>query len=323
MAIPPVGPDGVRRTVNYGLSTAQTIWNVRSALNVAALNCLEPEHAEILPAYKSLLERGEKALARTNRNLLAQYRESYGSEGRAAYDRYMTQVYNYFALPPALDEFCDVSQQVARESLLVEPDEIDSFALRSLPVLEAVFEDFFSSYEQYRTAVASWDAEYGPPQPAATLVSGPGAANTGTAATGSIGTASIGTGVASADGTAQAAGGTDAATVQAIPTFDPSPSQVAQPAAPTVPAPGQPGAVQQAAIPPAGEAVQAVSQPVVQGEANVAAQPGFGADLTGTVAEEPAETPTIVLTPGPEGADDDAEDNAGDRANDSAGDTGA
>jgi hypothetical protein len=81
--------------------------------------------------------------------------------------------------------------------------------------------------------------------------------------------------------------------------------------------------VQQAAIPPAGEAVQAVSQPVVQGEANVAAQPGFGADLTGTVAEEPAETPTIVLTPGPGGADDDAEDNAGDRANDSAGDTGA
>jgi len=288
MPIPPVGPDGIRRTVNYGLSTAQATWNLRSALNVAALNCLDMEHADILPAYKSLLERHEKKLDKVNDTLLKEYRENFGSEGQQAFDRYMTQVYNYFALPPVMDDFCDASQKVARDSLLVESSDLEGFALRNLPVIEAAFETFFSAFENYRTALAVWDAEYGPPQPAGWPGGGDGI--TSIAAAASV-----------------LPDGDD--TVQAIPTFDPSPSAVAE----TVPAgtltlPTFELAPQGQAIPfPASEPqpVQMVSQPVVQG--GEAPEPGFGPVLDAVADNEaqpsmpvPAQSsdvPTIVLTP--------------------------
>ena len=265
---------------------------LRSALKVAALNCLDPEHADILPAYKAYLERGEKELTQTNRAVLAEYRENYGSEGQAAYDRFMTQVYNYFALPPALADFCDASQVVARESLLVPAEEFDAFALRSLPVLEAVFDGFYSSYERYRTSLASWNAEYGPPQPATTLVA--------TNVTAGLG----GQGLPATDlpASGEAFAGTDVSsgeTVQAIPTFDPSPS-VASP----------PAAGQAIVLPTFEQPVQMVSEPVVQGQAQASAEPGFGASVAppAPVEEQPAETPVIVLTPVPEpepaGSDD-------------------
>ncbi|RXZ64024.1 hypothetical protein ETX26_08790 [Pelagerythrobacter rhizovicinus] len=219
--------------------------------------------------------------------MLKEYRENYGSEGREAYDRYMTQVYNYFALPPAMDSFCDASQKVARESLLVESGDLDSFALRNLPVIEAVFENFFSAFERYRTAVRSWDAEYGPPQPA-------GLSDVAIAATSDA-----------------LSGGEDAP--QPISSFDPSPSVAVRPAEEgvlTLPAMDGTTTDQGVTLMSAEQPAQAISQPVVQGEP--AAQPGFGptlqVDLAGTpssAATPPAtpqsdEVPTIVLTPQPE-----------------------
>ncbi len=164
MAIPAVGADGIRQTVNYNITPEQTVWNLRSALNVAALNCQDPQHATILPAYASLLTRNKRELASVNREVTKQFRDRYGSQGQNAQDDYMTQVYNYFALPPAIDEFCNVATRVADESLLVASADLETFAARGLQSLEAVFEDFYRSYEQYRVNVAMWDARYGPPQ---------------------------------------------------------------------------------------------------------------------------------------------------------------
>lgn len=163
MAIPMVGVDGVRQTVNANLTPAQTTWNLRSALNVAALNCLGPSHAAILPNYKSFLDRNVRKLSATNRALQSEFRQKYGPTYRDVQDSYMTQVYNYFALPPAIDEFCDAALAVSTEALAVESADLDLFAARSLPRIESVFEDFFRSYEQYRIDLAAWNSEYGPP----------------------------------------------------------------------------------------------------------------------------------------------------------------
>jgi hypothetical protein len=164
MAIPAIGVDGIRLTVNYNISSAQKIWNLRSALNVAALNCQNAEHAAILPAYASLLTRNKRELTAANKEVTKEFKGRYGSEGRHAQDNYMTQVYNYFALPPAQRQFCDVSTRIAGESLVVAPADLETFAARSLQSLEAVFEDFYRSYEHYRVNVAMWDARYGTPQ---------------------------------------------------------------------------------------------------------------------------------------------------------------
>jgi len=73
----------------------------------------------------------------------------------------MTRVYNYFALPPAHDYFCDAALQLSQEAMLTPPADTDAFALAGLPRLEAAFERFFQEMERYRVAVAEWDARYG------------------------------------------------------------------------------------------------------------------------------------------------------------------
>ncbi len=160
MVIPRLGADGVRETVNANLTTAQTTWNLRSALNVAALNCLETQHAGILPNYKTFLQAHSRDLRTVNRALAREFREKHGSGYRDVQDSYMTQVYNYFALPPVQDAYCDMALTISNELALVPKGSLETFSLMALPRIEGVFEDFFSSYEQYRVDLAAWDARY-------------------------------------------------------------------------------------------------------------------------------------------------------------------
>lgn len=163
MFVPALGPDGIRQTVNAHLTPAQTTWNMRSAFNVAALNCMDPVHAAILPAYKSFLKNQVRPLSATNRAIDAEFRGRYGPSYVVPREAYMTQVYNYFALPPAQSAFCDTALAISQESLLVPPSELDAFAARTLPRLEAVFDAFYRTYEKYRIDSALWDAQYAPP----------------------------------------------------------------------------------------------------------------------------------------------------------------
>lgn len=161
LATPPVGINGIRLTVNVGLTTAQTVWNLRSAYNVAALNCLKPEHAAILENYRAFLKTHSKALNTANKDLDKQYKELAGSEFVRVRETYMTRVYNYFALPPTLPAFCDAALAMSEQAKAIPPGGLDSFAAASLPQLESVFTQFFNSYDQYRSDLSAWEARYG------------------------------------------------------------------------------------------------------------------------------------------------------------------
>ncbi len=173
MAIPSVGLNGVRQTVNAGISDTQTVWNVRSGLNVAALNCTRFEHAALVENYRAYLKVHSRELARANRNLGREFRAEHGRSYRNVQDSYMTQVYNYFALPPALADFCDVALELSREVITVQPGGLGEYSPIALGRMEAVFENFYRSFEQYRTDVAAWDARYGPNHGLATSSFGP------------------------------------------------------------------------------------------------------------------------------------------------------
>ena len=167
LTIPPVGIDGVRRTINTGLTTAQTTWNLRSALNVAALNCLRPEHAQILEGYKAFLKTHAKKLTQVNKDLDTQFKASHGTAFIRQRETYNTQVYNYFAQPPTLPAFCDAALAVSLQSAPVTSASLDVFAATGLAQFESVFQEFYRSYDQYRTDLAAWDARYGGGAPAA------------------------------------------------------------------------------------------------------------------------------------------------------------
>lgn len=163
--VPALGPDGVRQTVNARISGAQAVWNVRSAYNVAALNCLSADYVEILAGYKTYLKAHAKGLTKANKTVDAEFKAKHGAAFIRPREAYMTQVYNYYAFPPTLKNFCDASLVMARESTTVKPAELDAFSLRNLTMLDSVFENFYRSYEQYRADAAAWDVKYAPAQP--------------------------------------------------------------------------------------------------------------------------------------------------------------
>ncbi len=152
--IPAVSATGVRQTINAGNTPVQTTWNFRAAYNVAALNCRDPRYDPIVAGYKAFLKKHVVGLAAANRGVDAKFR------GVRLREAYMTQVYNFYSFPPTLEKFCDAALAMSAESLSVSPSQLSSFAAVQLPRLDAVFENFYRAYEQYKIDAAAWDAKY-------------------------------------------------------------------------------------------------------------------------------------------------------------------
>lgn len=168
LVVPPVDAAGLRYSVNRNITPAQTLWNLRAAYNVAALNCPEPKFAEIVVNYRAFLKTHAKALTAANKKVDAEYKAKYGAGFVVPREKYMTEVYNHFALPPTLDAFCTAVLAVSRDAIPLKSAELEPFAARSLPNIEVVFDDFYRRYDAYRLALADWTARYGPaPTPVA------------------------------------------------------------------------------------------------------------------------------------------------------------
>ena len=160
--VPPLGINGTRQSINTNIAPFQTVWNLRSAYNVAALNCLRPEQADILIGYKRFLKIYKVGLLKANRAVDADYRKRFGAAYIRPREAYMTQVYNYYAFPPTVRNFCDAALIMARESMTLKPAGLTDFAVRYIPQFDGVFENFYRSYDQYGADAAAWDAKYAP-----------------------------------------------------------------------------------------------------------------------------------------------------------------
>jgi hypothetical protein len=163
LAFPAADANGLRESVNRNISPSQMLWNLRSAYNVAALNCNEPKHANILVRYRAFLKNHARTLTAANKKVDEEFRKKYGARFTAPREQYMTAVYNHFALPPTLPHFCDAVLAVSEDGEAVKSVDLEAFAVRSLPNIEVVFDDFYRRYEQYRIDLAAWQAQYGQP----------------------------------------------------------------------------------------------------------------------------------------------------------------
>lgn len=157
---PPIGADGLRASVNRNISPAQTTWNLRSGYNVAALNCLDPKHAQIVVNYRAFLRTHAKALRAANIKVDNEWRGKYGVGFVKNREKYMTEVYNRFAMPPTLSAFCDAALAMSNDAKAVKVGQLDAFAAVSLPNLEIVFDDFYKRYDQYKADLAAWETKW-------------------------------------------------------------------------------------------------------------------------------------------------------------------
>lgn len=156
---------GMRHTINTNLSPEQATWNLRSAYNVAALNCTKPEHAPILTGYTNFLKEHAKTLKTVNNDLDKKFKADYGKSYVKEREVYQTQVYNYFALPPVMPAFCQAALKLTEELGAVSSVELQTYSMGGLARIDHVFQEFFNSYEQYKADLASWEAQYGAAPP--------------------------------------------------------------------------------------------------------------------------------------------------------------
>lgn len=164
MYIPPVGASGARTTIDSGLDADETVWHLRSAWNVAALNCLGEAYEPILEGYKGFLKKYKTGLTAANAAIDKKYRLANGASLAATKARqaHMTQVYNYFAVPAVLPDMCQAMMAVAADAAQAPPkQDLKAFAAANLPRIEATYLKFFDAYDRYRAASADWDAKYG------------------------------------------------------------------------------------------------------------------------------------------------------------------
>ncbi|MBO9376572.1 SPOR domain-containing protein [Sphingomonas histidinilytica] len=169
--------NGGYRTVNAGVSDTEAVWHLRSALNVAALSCDRTGKTGITANYNKMLGHQRKALA-------AAYKAEGARFGSAsATDAHVTQVYNFFAQPPAQARFCAVATGVAAEAAALPAEKLPGFAPGALDRLAAPFSEFYDAYARYKVELAAWEkGDHGPARAATAFAMAPAAATVATAA---------------------------------------------------------------------------------------------------------------------------------------------
>ncbi len=164
MQVPLFGIDGVRETPNRILSTDESIWHFRSAINVAALTCGGPIWDPIAINYNAYIKLHKSRLAKASKSVDAEYKARYpGQNGLRVRDSKMTDLYNYFALPPVKQQFCDMALAKSQEVNLLPLGALPEYSVGALKDIDAIYLRFFDEFVQYQRDVALWDQRYAPP----------------------------------------------------------------------------------------------------------------------------------------------------------------
>lgn len=166
MQVPPVGLDGLRATPNRFLTRDEQIWHFRSALNVAALTCQGPVWGQIATEYNKFIQVHKKDLAKTSKAVDRAYVARFpGQNGLRMRDTKLTDLYNYFALPPVRSEYCDTALRKVTEVNMTPVATFADYAVNGLTEIDGIFVRFFDAYAQYQRDLADWNMKYAPPAP--------------------------------------------------------------------------------------------------------------------------------------------------------------
>jgi len=160
--LPQRGFDGHFQTVNSNISGDRAFWQLRIALNVAAIGCRGVEEPTLVAAYNNIIKTHSKPIKSTEKTVISQLGKENGTNGIAARDKLSTQLFNYFAQPPAQRDFCARANEVAQLVSSTPSAQVVEQAPANLAKLDQPFLDFYEAYAKYQTDVAAWDAQYAP-----------------------------------------------------------------------------------------------------------------------------------------------------------------
>ncbi|MGH6634252.1 MAG: hypothetical protein ACREB0_12875, partial [Sphingopyxis sp.] len=82
--------------------------------------------------------------------------------GIAPRDRLSTQLFNYFAQPPAQRGFCARANEIAQVVSSTPTAQLVEQAPVHLARLDEPFNEFYQAYAQYQVDAVAWDTKYAP-----------------------------------------------------------------------------------------------------------------------------------------------------------------
>ncbi|HEX8655443.1 MAG TPA: hypothetical protein VF693_09500 [Allosphingosinicella sp.] len=108
---------------------ASLLWNLRSGLNVAALQCQFSPFLRAVPNYNALLAHHAAELASAYTILGGYFRRVHGAaQGPRRFDDYSTQTYNNFSTFQAQLGFCQTATNILKEALARPKGELNVVA---------------------------------------------------------------------------------------------------------------------------------------------------------------------------------------------------
>jgi hypothetical protein len=159
--LPPRGLDGTFTTANSNLGADRSFWQLKIGLNVAAIGCRGAEEATLVSAYNQIIKNHSRTIQSNEKVVIAELNKELKTKGNASRDRLSTQLFNYFAQPPAQREFCAKANEIAQIVAAMPTKTVVVEAAPHLAALDKPFTDFYTAYAQYQTDVAAWAAQYG------------------------------------------------------------------------------------------------------------------------------------------------------------------
>jgi hypothetical protein len=108
---------------------ASILWNLRSGLNVAALQCQFSPYLRAVANYNALLAHHATELANAYTTLDRYFRRVAGATaGPRRFDDYSTQTYNNFSTLQAQMGFCQTATNISKEALTIPKGELHTIA---------------------------------------------------------------------------------------------------------------------------------------------------------------------------------------------------
>lgn len=154
--LPAKDSDGRFLTPNIGLGPLETMFNVRSALNVAALSCATSANTAPRDGYNRFLKLHKTVLANANKAIDAKYRREHGSAGLRLRDSRMTKLYNHYAYPPVKGAFCAKTARYLTAANAMASKDLETWSLGALADIEQDFQDHFRRIEAFQMELRNW-----------------------------------------------------------------------------------------------------------------------------------------------------------------------
>lgn len=135
-------------------SRASLIWNLRSGLNVAALQCQFSPFLRTVDNYNGILAHHSRELAAAYTTLEGYFRRLDGARnGPRRFDGYSTATYNNFSTLQAQLGFCQVAASIGRDALMRRKGEFFALAQARFRELRSSLTPAFDNYAFSRMPV--------------------------------------------------------------------------------------------------------------------------------------------------------------------------